>query len=80
MKTEPEKTPVAGAWRGPLTMGLAIGVGVPLARFLRLEQALGLGVGSWGAVLMNAAVAGLVGGVVAAVAYGLLRRVGRRPA
>ena len=83
MSNTPEKSPPAGDLRWALNMGLAIGVGLPLARSLKLGQALGLGTGFWGTVgtvLVNGLVAGLVGAAVGLVVYGLLRRVGRRAA
>ena len=74
MTNTPNKTPPARAWRFPLAMGLAIGIGMSVAR--NVEQALGLGLGSWAKMAISAASAGLIAGTVALVVYWLFEPVG----
>jgi hypothetical protein len=74
-KTPPNAGP-AKDWRFPLSIGLAIGIGAPVAR--SLEQALGPDLPSWCRIGASAVLAGLLGGFVGLVVHALLRPAGLR--
>jgi hypothetical protein len=71
-----QKTSPVGGWRLPLTMGLAIGLGIPLGRYVVAALWPDLD-GSWGTIAVNAVSAGLIGGIVAGVVSWLFKPVGK---
>jgi hypothetical protein len=60
---EMKKTPAKGSWKIPFITGAAIGIGVPLARFL-IEPQFFPGAGGLATVAINATTAAVVGLIV----------------
>jgi hypothetical protein len=74
MAETPENKPQPKHWRFALTIGLSIGVALPLSR--GVTQALEPSLGHWGAFLLSVVAAGAGGGLAALLAHCLLHRGG----
>src|SRR3954447_1010500 len=72
MNNIPQQTGQPNDWRFPMVMGLAIGIGMPVARNVASAFWPGL-VNEWGVMTVNAVAAGVVAGVVALIAGGVLK-------
>jgi hypothetical protein len=74
MERVPQKTTAPQGWRFPLAVGLAIGLALPVSRSVgtNLEPSFGF----WGAFALSTVAAGVVGGIVAAGIFRLLRPSG----
>jgi hypothetical protein len=75
MAETPQNKPGARDWRFALTIGISIGVALPLSR--AVTQGLEPSLGHWGAFLLSVVAAGAGGGLAALLVHWLLRRGGR---
>ncbi len=72
MAETPQNRPAPRDWRFALTIGISIGVALPVSR--AVTQGLEPGLGHWGAFLLGVVAAGVGGGLAALVTHWLLRR------
>jgi hypothetical protein len=71
MAETPTKTPANRDWRFALSIGLAIGLGLAVAR--NVKEALVPSLGDWGAFTVSLLAAGATGGLVALAVHWLIR-------